>query len=316
MYRAVRRNGRVRRSLGAVALVAGVAFAIAGCSSSASAGPASSATKAAKGPPASIPHGSGDVNVLYAGSLVSLMENQVSPAFHDATGYTFKGYGAGSQALAADIKGKVKQADVFISASPTVNAGLEGSSNGDWVSWYATFANSPLVIGYNPNSSFVKQLKSKPWYDVVTESGFKLGSTDPQTDPKGALAAQALKDQGMKQGDSALTALATSNPNIQTEESMVGQLQAGQLDAGFFYASEAKAANIPTVPLKGESLKAVYTITVVNNAPDASGAAAFVAYLLGKGGQGILKKNAYDLTTPPEVSGSGVPKTLKSVLGR
>src|SRR5262249_54199340 len=136
--------------------------------------------------------GSGPVDVLYAGSLVNVMEKQIGPAFHAATGYTFQGFSAGSAALAPPIKGKGRQGDVFVSASPSVNKTLMGPSNGDWVSWYVTFANSPLVIGYNPHSKFAADLKAKPWYEVITEPGFLIGRTDPKTDPKGKLADMAL----------------------------------------------------------------------------------------------------------------------------
>ena len=86
----------------------------------------------------------------------------------------------------------MRQGDVFVSASPSVNQTLMGPSNGDWVSWYVTFANSPLVIGYNPHSKFAADLKTKPWYEVITEPGFLMGRTDPKTDPKGKLADMAL----------------------------------------------------------------------------------------------------------------------------
>ena len=138
------------------------------------------------------------MNVLYAGFLVTLMQKQVGPGFQTASGYTVTGFSAGSKDLATEIKGKVHQGDVFISASPTVNTTLEGAANGNWVSWYATFATSPLVIGYNANSKFAADLKSKPWYEVITEPGFKLGFTDPKTDPKGVLAAEALTDTAKK----------------------------------------------------------------------------------------------------------------------
>ena len=85
--------------------------------------------------------------MLYAGSLVNVMEKEIGPAFNSKTGFTFQGFSAGSTALAAQIKGKVRQGDVFISASPSVNDSLMGPGNGNWVSWYATFATSPLVIG-------------------------------------------------------------------------------------------------------------------------------------------------------------------------
>ena len=35
---------------------------------------------------------SGTVDVLYAGSFLDLMEQQIDPAFHKATGYTVSGY--------------------------------------------------------------------------------------------------------------------------------------------------------------------------------------------------------------------------------
>lgn len=135
-------------------------------------------------PPASA---AGKVNVLYAGSLVNLMEHGIGPAFDTASGDTFQGYAGGSSGLANQIKGKLRQGDVFVSASPKVNDALMGAANGDWVSWYITFAQSPVVIGYNASSKFAADLKSKPWYQVLQEPGIKIGRTDPKLDPKGAL---------------------------------------------------------------------------------------------------------------------------------
>src|ERR1700693_3025261 len=64
--------------------------------------------------------------------------------------------------------------------------------NGDWVSWYVAFAQSPLVIGYSPSSRFAAELQSKPWYEVMQEPGVRIGRTDPKLDPKGALTVQLL----------------------------------------------------------------------------------------------------------------------------
>ncbi|HEX3982990.1 MAG TPA: substrate-binding domain-containing protein, partial [Acidisoma sp.] len=89
--------------------------------------------------------GIGTVNVLYAGSLVNLMEHGVGPAFDKATGGKFRGYAGGSNKLANEIKGKLIPADVFISANPKVNDDLMGAANGNWVDWYVGFAQSPLV---------------------------------------------------------------------------------------------------------------------------------------------------------------------------
>jgi len=244
------------------------------------------------------------------------MQKQLGPAFQTATGYTVTGFSGGSKDLASEIKGKVHQGDVFISASPKVNATLEGAANGNWVSWYATYATSGLVIGYNANSKFASDLKSKPWYEVITEPGFRLGFTDPATDPKGVLAVQAMTDTAARMHLPALKTLSGNKSDEFPEETLVGRLQAGQLDAGFFYTAEAVAANIQTVPLTGEDLKATYTVTVLNNAPHEAAAEAFVSYLLGSDAQAILKQDGFTLITPPKVTGTGVPASLQGTLSQ
>lgn len=302
---------RSLRTTTVIALAVAVAAAVASCStgSSGSGSPSPSASSDQIS-------GSGTTRVLYAGSLVDLMEQQIGPAYDKATGFSFQGTGAGSSALATQIKGKTTRADVFISASPDVNETLEGADNGDWVSWYATFASSKLVIGYDPQSEYADEITSKDWYDVIGQDGFRFGSTDALLDPKGKLGNQALEHAAKQHDKPELAALAKSFDTVQPEESLVGRLQAHQLDAGFFYASEAKAAGIKTVPLTGEDLKAVYTITRVAHAPNADGADAFIQYLLGPKGQAVLGKNGYDLTSPAKVTGSGVPSSLDGTLGK
>jgi molybdate/tungstate transport system substrate-binding protein len=287
----------LKRSLAVSAAVV-MSVLLAACGSSGSSGSAAKGTA---------------VNVLYAGSLVNLMEKQVGPGFDTATGNTFTGFGAGSTALVAQIKGKVHQGDIFISASSKANDALKGAANGNWETWYIKFASAGLVLGYNPNSKFAHDLQTKPWYQVVTEPGFRLGSTDPATDPKGKLAAQALTDTAKAKNLTALKALASNSANFFPEETLVGRLQAGQLDAGFFYTSEAKAAGIATVPLTGVDLKATYTITILANAPHVAAAEAFVKYLLGPAGQTAMKQDGFKLISPVKAVGT-VPAALSSVL--
>jgi molybdate/tungstate transport system substrate-binding protein len=241
---------------------------------------------------------SGTVNVLYAGSLLDVMEQQIDPAFHKATGYTVSGYSAGSTALATEISGGTQVGDVFISASPAVNSSLEGKANGDWVSSYKEFGYSPLVLGYNPKSKFARDLEIKPWYEVVDRPGFLLGRTDPATDPKGVLAVDALTGVALSYDLPNLAALATSKSNVFEETALVGDLQAGQLDAGFFYAVEAAAAHLKTVPLVGTHLSGQYTVAILNRAPHAAAAKAFVKFLLSAEGQKILKVNGVTPIVP------------------
>ncbi len=250
-----------------------------------------------------------DVNVLYAGSLVNLMEHGVGPAFDKVTGDTFRGFGGGSNGLANQIKGKLRRGDVFISANPKVNDGLMGEANGDWVSWYITFAQSPLVIGYNPNSRFAADLKTKPWYEVLREPGIKIGRTDPKLDPKGALTVQLLDkaEQIYHQPGLAQAVLGgADNPDqVRPEENLVGRLQSGQMDVGFFYSTETADLHIPSISLPPEvALNAVYTVTVLDDAADPVGAAKFVNFLLSPPGQAVLKEHGLDTVTP-SVAGNG-----------
>lgn len=257
----------------------------------------------------------GSVDVLYAGSLEDTMA-VVGPAFEKATGYTFDGFPNGSSALASEIRGKTQKADVFISAGSAASASLEGTKNSDWVSWYAQFGTTPLLLGYNPKSKFAHDLKTEPWYKVVSMPGFHIGRTDPATDPKGVLAVTALNDAAKTYHEPVMKTLATETSDVFTEDSLVGRLQAGQLDAGFFYGLEATAANITTVTLGTIKLVNAYTITVVNRAPHPAGAAAYVAYLLRSGAAAILRKEGLSLTSPASLSGakSAVPASLKSLV--
>jgi len=262
------------------------------------------------------------VTVLYAGSLVNVMEQQIGPAFSKATGYGYQGYGAGSTAVANQIKGKLKQGDVFISAAPSVNKTLMGSGNGSWVTWYGEFATAPLVIGYSPNSTFASAFKTKPWWTVLTSPGILIGRTDPVLDPKGALTIQFVSRASKTLGIPDLfarTLVSTSNSGqIFPEETLLGRLEAGQLDAGFFYSIEAKAANIPFVaPPLGTHYGARYTVTILNGGPNPAGALAFVRFLLGPQGTAILEQDGFQLLKDDEIGGvkSSVPASLRPLFG-
>ena len=256
------------------------------------------------------------VNVLYAGSLENVMNNSIIPAFQRATGYQLNGYPAGSKELAQEIKGGVRPADVFISASAKVNKLLMGARNGNWVSWYVPFATTSLVLGYNPNSSFAQQLRSKPWYEVVDQAGFRLGFTDPALDPKGVLAVAAMKEAASRYDQPALNQVATDQSDLFPEEDLVGRLQSGQLDAGFFYTVEASAAKIKTVSLGPVKETAGYTVTVVNRANDETGGEQFIRFLLGPHGRSLLKAVGLTIDKAFKTAGSAsqVPYLLRTVV--
>ena len=243
------------------------------------------------------------VNVLYAGSLVNLMEHGIGPAFDQATGDTFQGFAGGSGLLANQIKGKLRRGDVFISAVPKVNADLMGASNGDWVSWYVAFAQSPLVLGYNPSSKFAAEFKARPWYQVLQEPGIRIGRTDPKLDPKGRLTLDLMQRAATSYTIADLAQKVLGDPEnpaqVLPEETLVGRLQSGQLDVGFFYSTETSDAKIPAVTLPAAiAPKAVYTISILRDAPNAKGADQFVTFLLGPAGRRLMTEHGMGLQKP------------------
>jgi molybdate/tungstate transport system substrate-binding protein len=250
------------------------------------------------------------------------MEHGLGPAFDQASGDEFRGYAGGSNLLANQIKGKLRQGDVFISAVPSVNSALMGAANGDWVSWYVTFAQSPLVLGYNPTSRFAADFKSKPWYQVLTEPGIRIGRTDPKLDPKGALTVALMNkaDAYYKLSGLAQQVLgAPENPaQVLPEETLVGRLQSGQLDVGFFYSTETASAKIPAVHLPAEiTPKAVYTATTLRNALNPQGAISFVGFLLGLQGRTVMTENGLDVQKPA-LAGTvtAVPSQIRALVDR
>jgi molybdate/tungstate transport system substrate-binding protein len=308
-------------------------------------------TLSACGTGGAAPANKGAVSVLYAGSLVNIMEHEVGPAFDKATGYRFVGEAGGSVALAHEIQDRLRAPDVFISADPNVNRLLMGAANGNYVSWYLTLARTELVIGYNPHSRFAADFQeaasgTKPWYQVLEEPGVRLGRTDPLLDPKGyntlflfQLAERYYHQPGLEQR---ILGGAENPDQIFPEEELVARLGAGQLDAGIFYLNEVKEQNLPYItlppqinlgdpslaatyatvqwinPKTGKVIKGapiLYTITIPSTAKNRDGAIAFVNFLLSSRGQAMLSANGV-LQTAVKVVGeaSAVPQPLRQYI--
>ena len=162
--------------------------AIAACSSSSSSSsstPTSAATVAsASASASSTPTGSGSVNVLYAGSLVNLMHEAGRPGLPDRDRLLGHRRWRGSTALATDIKGKVYKGDVFISASPKATATLDGLRQRQLGLLVRQLRLVHVVLGYNPNSKFAAEIKSKPWYKAITTPGSSSASPTRRPTPR------------------------------------------------------------------------------------------------------------------------------------
>jgi molybdate/tungstate transport system substrate-binding protein len=254
------------------------------------------------------------VTVLYAGSLVGLMERSIRPAFKQQTGDEFQGHAGGSQELAKQIKEGALRGDVFISADPKVNALLSGATNADQVKWYVTFAESPLVLGISPSSRFATDAKGKPWNEILMQPGVKIGRTDPAKDPKGALTVELLK----KADKPELAKSVMEHSSVLPEEALVKKIQAGELDVGFFYSVETTDAGLKAIDLPAAiTPKAIYTLTILQNASNPGGGQRFVSFLLGSNGLELLKEHGLSLTHP-QLTGPdpSVPPAIRSLVGK
>lgn len=196
---------------------------------------------AAEGP------GERTVYVLYAGSLGSVMENGVGPAFVHATGYRYEGEAQGSLGAAHLIRDRVRTPDVFISADPSVNETvLMGPKNGSLVKWYLILASGELVLGYNENSKFAPRFRQAaaggvPWYEVLEQPGVRFGRGDPTIDPKGYRTLFLFGLAGRYYRRPELPGLlgAAANPaQVFPEIVLMGHVESGQFDAGIFYRHE------------------------------------------------------------------------------
>lgn len=257
----------------------------------------------------------GAVNVLYASSLQNILEHSVGPRFRRLTGFSFVGYSGASGVLANEEKAGVVRGDVFISAAPVVNGTLEGNANANLVSWFIVFANSPLVIGYNPKSTFASALKTQPWYKVIARPGFRIGRTDPAIDPKGKLTVSAVTTAEKSYRSTPVGSVIAGVSDVYPEQTLVGLLQSGQLDAGFFYRSEAKAAGIPFVTLGKIHFDATYTVTLLAKDPNLLAGESFVHFLLGTTGRNLLAKSGLSVVRPRLFgSKSLVPASIRGEL--
>lgn len=203
----------------------------------------------------------GAVNVYYAGSLAGLNENAIGPAFQARTGYSFQGVPEGSQLIVNQLRAHLIQADVIEFADASLNGQLMGRSNHNILRWYVTFARTHLVVGFDPKSRYASSFRmvqrhKLPWYKPLLAKGLRFGRTDPNADPKGyrVIFAFRLAQKLYHLHDFERRVLgSTENPSqIFPEQTLVGDLSTGNLDAGIFYLAEAKAAHIPYIGLPRE----------------------------------------------------------------
>lgn len=292
--------------------------------------------------------------MAYAGSLLTVNEHSIGPAFTHSTGYSYSGRGAESFALSQEIAAGTITPGVFQSVGAAPITPLEPK----FTTWYVTFAASPIVVAYDPTGPDASTLKAiadgkqpiAKLFTLMASSGFRLGRTDPNTDPQGRafllMLQLAEKELGVSSStvDSIIGGPGLGNTaQVYSETSLDAHLQAGQLDAASAYLSQAVAQHLPYITLPGTinqgdpsraTLYASVSITLANGksaqgtplvvdvttitgaqGADLQAAQAFVAYVLSPAGRAIYQQNGYDLV-PVKLTGprSAVPAAIRAEL--
>ena len=248
---------RRRRVAGAVGLAAAFALVAAGCGSTGSAGK-SSGTRATSGAGTSGAAAVGTANVAYAGSLQLLDDKVIGPAFAKATGDHYEGRGGGAFGVAHEIAAGEITPNVFES----IGAGPIALLEAKFTRWYVQVAASPIVVAYNPKTSFAPQLRAiaegrKPLSDLfglLEQPGFHLGRTNPDTDPQGQAFYEMVELAQARYHLPAGTVTKVLGPldnssQVFAETALEARLQAGQLDAASAFLSQAVQLHLPYVAL-------------------------------------------------------------------
>jgi molybdate/tungstate transport system substrate-binding protein len=211
----------------------------------------------------SSPSTHGTASVAYADSLQQLFASTLQSGFQSASGDQVTGRGAGSTTLASEILSGEITPGAFISVGKKAIEKLWPAKS----SFLITLATDPLVVMYNPKSSYASQFAAiahgtEPISDLFTllaTPGLRLGRTDPNADPQGVyfilMMELAQKTLGLT-ADPASTILgvSSSTPFGKTSQevdadSLVSDLQAGEFDATSGYLTQAVQAKLPYIAL-------------------------------------------------------------------
>jgi len=289
------------------------------------------------------------VSVAYAGSLGPVMDLGVGPAFQRANHIKYEGRGAGSFGLAREIAAGTISADVFYSIGTKPIDDL-----GERHAWAACFASAPLVIAYNPASPFASALKAvatahapiQSLFAILSRPGFKLGRTNPRTDPQGQafylMVVLAQKLYHLPADTVSRVVGAPDNPSqVLSETAVVSQVQAGTIDASSAFLPEAISRHLPYVTLPpaldmaNPADRALYSeaaadfpgVGVVHGHPlsvcatippraNATRGAKFLAYSVGAHGRPYWTRLGYEWG-PPSYFGdlAAIPQVVSHALG-
>jgi molybdate/tungstate transport system substrate-binding protein len=217
-----------------------------------------------------------------------------------------------------------------------------GSGGKRFATWYVGFVSNQITFAYTTHSKGAGQLTPDNWYRVLAQPGVHIGRSNPSADPSGYQTLQMLELANRYYHDPSISASVLKNSPLssvaETETSLIGALQSGQLDYLGIYRSDALQnhfkyidlppqislsdpalaktyATVSTPGATGARVKAkpiIYGLTVPTSAPDAALAGQFVAFVLSPQGQAIMRGNGFVVISPALASDQGaLPGALR-----
>jgi len=291
------------------------------------------------------------VFVMYAGSLVKIFEDVIGPAFQSESGYPYVGEGKGSVQVSNLIKDGFRTPDVFVSAGTVPMTRLMNTTPTPIVDWLLKFVAAEIVIAYSNNSPHFGNLEKArigeiPWYEVVSQDGFKFGRTDPELDPKGYYGIITAELANSHYNDSSIKNRVFGedrNPKqIFPEETLKTVLETGSLDAVIAYKHEAISRNLPYITLPNEinlgdptysdlykranytlqsDKKTIYgepvdfSITIPKTVKNMDGAISFVNFVISKNSSQLLKSQGLNpINITSEGNTDNIPLSIKETI--
>jgi molybdate transport system substrate-binding protein len=265
------RSARSARSVAAAALAGAFALAaVAACGSSSGGSPASGASSSSGGV-------TGTITVLAASSLTEAFTTlgKQFEAAHPGTSVKFSF--AASSALAEQVT-QGAPADVFASASSKnmdqVTAAGDATSP-------TTFVKNVMEIATPPDNP-----KHIAAVGDLAKSGVKVALCQAQV-PCGATAAKVFANAKVT------VKPVTEEPDV---KSVLAKVTTGEVDAGVVYVTDVRSAGakVTGIPIPDSvNASTEYPIAALTHAPNASGAQAFVAYVVSSAGQQVLTQDGF-----------------------
>jgi molybdate/tungstate transport system substrate-binding protein len=255
---------------------------------------------------------------------------------------------AGSRHSARKISELGRRADVFGSADHVVVTDLLVPR---FARWNIHFATNSLILAYGPRSRRRDEVSSSNWHRILADPEVRFGRADPDSDPCGyrtlmmfQLAERHLGEPGLAARLGAKHGRTFIRPK---ETDLLALLEAGEIDYLPIYRSVAlqhglsfvtlppeihlgdpamaeaySAARVTvsgktpgsTTTLRGEPI--LYSVTIPLNAPNPTGAEAFVAFLLSAKGRAIFERQGQPPVWPLRATGrEALPPGLARLLG-